>query len=452
MKFKDIESKILEFKEKQEDYSRLIETVTAFANTQGGTIIIGIRDSDREIIGLSDTEISKYHQEISQVVVDTITPQTAVDIYEQNMGGKTCLSIRIFPGPQKPYFVKKLGYPKGIFLRFGSHNRRADSSAVEEFTRQKTGTRFELTPCSQISYSDLSPELLNVIIKGHNEQLLIGSGFGMTEISGRTIPNVSGTLLFYPRHQEVIPESVIAVAQYAGKDKKNLIKSEIFVGGLHRQLEASYAYIIEILGKNYELSDLVKTPKDFEVPLEAVREALINAVAHRAYDYEAPIRISIFSNRIEFLNPGNFYAPIHPGNLKEGLSRYRNPLIADALRKTGHMEKQGIGISIIINSCSEAGLIEPKLIELENYVKVTIYQEKSLNPLHSNNSKLGRLADIKLKFRSEETLSSQELAQYLGKSQAMVKKILQRMQKEGLVKKIGNGPSTRYRLISDEIT
>lgn len=447
MKFEHIESKILEFKEKQQDYTRLIETITAFSNTQGGTVIIGIRDSDREIIGLSDTEIKKYHQEIPQVVVDAISPQIAVDIFEQNLGGKTCLTIRVFPGPQKPYFIKKAGYPSGIYLRFGSHNRKADSYAVDEFSRMKMGTRFEQNPCAEISYSDLSSDLLSIIFKESNETILIGAGFGMSEVSGRTIPNVAGVLLFYSRHQDIVPESIITVAHYAGRDKQNLIKSESFQGGLHRSLETSYSYLTEIIGRDFELSGLKRVPKNYEVPLDALREALVNAVAHRAYDYEAPIRITVFSDRIEFLNPGNFYAPIHRENLKEGLSRYRNPLIADALRKTGHMEKQGIGISLIINSCVKAGLNEPQFIELENHVKVILYLSKTVKESQIDNYDRSNLEEIKSKFRSEESLSSLEFAQYLGKSQAMAKKVLQKLQRGGVIEKIGNGPSTRYRLI-----
>ena len=449
MKFEHIESKILEFKEKQKDYSRLIETITAFSNTQGGTIIIGIRDSDREVIGLSDTEIKKYHREIPQVVVDAISPQIAVDLFEQNIGGKICLTIRVFPGPQKPYFVKKAGYPGGIFLRFGSHNRVADDYAVEEFSRKKIGKRFEQNPCPGISFPDLSSDLLKIIFSECNETLLIGAGFAKTEVTGRTIPNVAGTLLFYPRHDEIVPESVITVSHYAGKDKRNLIRSESFGGGLHPALDASYTYLVQRLGKNYELSGLIKKPKEFDVPLTAVREALVNAVAHRAYNYEAPIRITVFPDRVEFLNPGNFYAPINPENLKEGLSRYRNPLIADALRKTGHMEKQGIGISLIINSCVEAGLKEPLFVELENHVKVILFLSKAQIIPRSEKHSRDNLENIKSKFRSEESLSSLEFAQYLGKSQAMAKKILQQLQKDGVVEKFGKGPATRYRLINE---
>ena len=104
MRYEAIESKILEFKERLENNSRFLETVVAFANTQGGTIIIGIRDSDRLIVGLANEEIKRYSREIPQIIADTITPQVSVDLYEQHLAGKTCVTIRVFPGLQKPYF------------------------------------------------------------------------------------------------------------------------------------------------------------------------------------------------------------------------------------------------------------------------------------------------------------------------------------------------------------
>lgn len=448
MKYSHLESKVLEFKEKQDDYARLSQAVVAFANTQGGTIILGIRDEDREIIGLSDNEIERYHSEIPQAVADTVSPQIALDLFEQNLGGRTCLVMRVFPGPQKPYFIKRLGCPAGIFVRFGSHNRRADDYTVRELSRQKTGVRFEDTPVPQVTFADLCPDLMSNVLRRLDEGEFIGSGFGMADVTGRTIPNIAGALLFYPGHSRVVAESTVSVVQYAGKDKQNLMKSETFDGGIHRLLESSFDYLLGLLGRNYQIEGSTKVPQEVELPVEALREALVNAIAHRAYDYEAPIRVSVFSNRVEFLNPGSFYAPIHRENLREGLSRYRNPLIADALRKTGHMEKQGIGISRIIDSCEDAGLMTPSFIELEHYVKVTLYMGRSRAQREGRmmNKAVEPLTPREI-FSEVDTLSSAELAQRIGKSQAMAKKILQKLKEQGSIEQIGKGPATRYRWI-----
>jgi ATP-dependent DNA helicase RecG len=183
------------------------------------------------------------------------------------------------------------------------------------------------------------------------------------------------------------------------------------------------------------------------IPLDAIREALVNAVAHRAYDYEAPTRVTLFSDRIEFLNPGNFYAPINPENLKEGLSRYRNPLIADALRKKGYMEKQGIGITLIISSCLEAGLGEPQFVELEHHVKLVISRKRP-TPHHAAVTRDPQdITSMRHHFSALGLFSSKEIAQYLGKSVSMAKKILFDLQQQGIVEMVGKGPATRYRFI-----
>jgi ATP-dependent DNA helicase RecG len=192
---------------------------------------------------------------------------------------------------------------------------------------------------------------------------------------------------------------------------------------------------------------LIKRPSDHEIPLDAIREALVNAVAHRAYDYEAPTRVTLFSDRIEFLNPGNFYAPINPENLKEGLSRYRNPLIADALRKKGYMEKQGIGITLIISSCLEAGLGEPQFVELEHHVKL-VMSRRFTTPHHAVAPRDPQdITSMRHHFSAFGLFSSKEIAQYLGKSVSMAKKILFDLQQQGIVEMVGKGPATRYRFI-----
>ncbi|NCC64401.1 MAG: hypothetical protein EOM15_07080 [Spirochaetia bacterium] len=448
MRYESLESKILEFKERLDDYSRLLETVTAFANTQGGTIIIGIRDEDRLIVGLDRDQIERYSQEIPQAIADAVSPQIAVDLYEQHIRGKTCITIRIFPGPQKPYFIKRAGYPLGVFIRFGAHNRVADAYAIEQFVHNRSGIRYEQQSCVQISYENLSKDLLGNMFTNYDQSILIGTGYASTDVSGRTIPNVAGTLLFYPEHFKIIAESNIVVSVYADDDKRYLIKQEVFSGGLIPMLEQSYAFLMSLLGSHYELDGLVKRPVAYEIPQAAIREALVNAVAHRAYDYEAPTRITLFPNRIEFLNPGTFYAPINPENLKEGLSRYRNPLISDALRKKGYMEKQGIGINLIIASCLEAGLVEPQFIELEHHVKLVMFRRQSDSEYVADAVQNSYdIILIKRHFFAIGLFSSKDFAQYIGKSVSMAKKILFDLQQQKIVEMVGKGPASKYRFI-----
>lgn len=423
-----------------------MESVIAFANTQGGSIIIGIRDSDRCVIGLRPEQIDRYTEELPQVIADAVSSQIAVDLYEQHIGESTCMTLRIYPGPQRPYFLKRLGYPKGVFIRFGSHNRRADEYAIEQFARSKSGIRYEQTPCPGVSIQDLSADLLQDLFLRADPSILIGSGYGTVDTAGRVITNVAGALLFYSEHKRVVPESSVVVSQYAGTDKRDLIRKEEFTGGLIPILEHSFALLSSLLGTRYGREGLLYRPVDHQIPLPAVREALVNAVAHRAYDYESPTRITLFSDRIEFLNPGTFFAPINPENLTEGLSRYRNPLIADALRKKGFMEKQGIGINLILSSCRQAGLSEPRFLELEHHVKLVIFTG-SFQTVREDPPSPYDIASMREHFAPMGLFTSRELAGYLGRSTSLAKKILQELQRQKVVKMVGKGPASRYRFL-----
>lgn len=452
MRYPSVESKILEFKERLNDYTRLLETVTAFANTQGGTIIIGIRDVDRMIIGLNDEELRRYSQEIPEAIADAISPQIAIDLYEQNFEGNVCVTIRVFPGPQQPYFLKRAGYPNGVFLRYGSHNRQADSYAMEQFNRTRQGRRYEQQPCPQIRFEDLSRDLLADLFVRVDPSVLIGTGYALPDTNGRTIPTVAGTLLFYHDHQNIIAESGITISSYTDESKRQLIQKQEFSGGIIGMLEQAFSYLQTLLATRYGRDGLVQKPIAYSVPLDAVREALVNAVAHRAYDYEAPTRITLFPDRIEFLNPGTFYAPINPDNLTEGLSRYRNPLIADALRKKGYMEKQGIGINLIIASCLASHLSQPQFIELEHHVKLVIFT----SPVQE--TERGSVPDpydteaLKTHFSALGPFTAREFAHYIGRSVSLAKKILFTLQQQGIVKMIGRGPATKYRFLQDSYT
>jgi len=227
----------------------------------------------------------------------------------------------------------------------------------------------------------------------------------------------------------------------------NVSDNEEFSGGIIPMLEQAYAFLSVQLGTYYQQDGLIKQPVVHEIPLSAIREALVNSVAHRAYDYEAPTRITLFLDRIEFLKPGTFYAPIHPKNLKEGLSRYRNPLIADALRKKGYMEKQGIGITLIIDRCLAAGLEEPQFVELEHHVKVVMYRKRSLLSAVEVSDNLFDVNAMKRHFSAFDGFSSREFAQYLGKSVSTAKKLLFELQGQKIIEMVGKGPGTRCRFV-----
>jgi ATP-dependent DNA helicase RecG len=215
MKFPLIESKNLEFKEFLEDYRRAAESVVAFANARGGEIIIGIRDIDREVVGLSESQVLKYQEEIPPALVDQISPQLAVDTFARNIEGMVCLVVKVFPGPHKPYFVSRLGYPKGIFMRYGSHNRPADEYAVRDLERARNHASFEQMLTVGAAFDGLSTLMLDKIIHNTSAETFVAGGYGALDVDQKIKATNGGVLLFHPRPCTFIPEAYVTVTRYS---------------------------------------------------------------------------------------------------------------------------------------------------------------------------------------------------------------------------------------------
>lgn len=272
---------------------------------------------------------------------------------------------------------------------------------------------------------------------------MINLGYFRNTPSLEVCPNQAAVLLFHDYPENYIPESNISITQFAGIDNNNILKRDIFGGGLIRQLNSCFHYIKSINGYNAKIQETKLKYQNFEYPLDVIREVLVNAIVHRTYGYEMPIRVSLFSDRMEILNPGNFFAPINEQTLQLGLSRYRNPLIANAFRRAKLMEKQGIGINKIFEGCSSAGLPLPKFQEIENFVKVTLFNQKSSlnkNKLKPDNS----YSEFTAIFDIHTYLSSQRFADLIGKSQSTAKVILRKMVEQKLILREGSGRGTVY--------
>ena len=215
------------------------------------------------------------------------------------------------------------------------------------------------------------------------------------------------------------------------------------------QFEGAFEHLKETTGSDLYLYNGRMIPRVHDYPEPAMRELLVNAIVHRAYDFETPIRISLFSDRLEILNPGSFYAPINEHTLRDGLSRYRNPIVAQAFRKMNLIEKQGIGINSVFTLCANAGLPEPRFQELEQHVKVVLYKSQipgnmvSAPPAPVYGAESTHAGYIRI-VQDTEHLTSKDFAQRIGRSQAMARKILNALVRKGMVRMVGKARATYY--------
>jgi predicted HTH transcriptional regulator len=149
------ESRRLEFKETFPKGDQIARTAVAFANGAGGKIVFGVRNDPREIVGIPDNEIFSLEEKISGHVFDRCLPAIIPEIYIQAIEGKHLLVVEIFPGSQKPYYLKSIGKRKGTYVRIGSSNRLASQEILEALEREKRKISFDAIPVHDLSSGDI---------------------------------------------------------------------------------------------------------------------------------------------------------------------------------------------------------------------------------------------------------------------------------------------------------
>lgn len=182
---------------------------------------------------------------------------------------------------------------------------------------------------------------------------------------GFVYPTVAGVLLFSKQTRKCMPDTKIICMQFKGQ--KRIMGLQSCEGTLIEQFNESLKFIVSKLDQSY-VTPFSKKEKNLEVPEVAIREALLNAIIHRNYDIEEPIKISIYKDRIEIISPGAFLYPMVMNMASVGPAYIRNSVIVRFFRALGYVTAFGFGISTIFRSFTEWELKQPQIIELENCI------------------------------------------------------------------------------------
>jgi len=140
------ESRRLEFKEKFPKGEQIARTAVAFANGGGGKIVFGVKDTPREVAGLPDEQLFALEARVTSCIFDLCEPNIVPEIYIQAVQDKALLVVQIFPGAQKPYYLKKTGRQDGTYIRVGSTNRKASLETITDLEHRRRTVSFDSLP------------------------------------------------------------------------------------------------------------------------------------------------------------------------------------------------------------------------------------------------------------------------------------------------------------------
>lgn len=365
------ESKTLEFKRDLSSIKPILKTIVAFANTAGGTLIIG-HSPETGISGVEDVFLSE--ESLVNAIADSISPSLFPDIEIKTIDGKNILIVRV-AHQNGPYYLRAEGEQDGVYLRFGSTTRKASPEILEDLRRSTAKLFFDQLICADLDESALDEvkveSFFNKIGKIKDRETALETLGVLMPHNGTLKVSNGGLILFGKDHlrERFFPDARISCARFQGTDKAHFIDRQDIEGSVIESLDTALKFI----KRNTRLGSIIQSiqrediPEYPEIPL---REVLINAIAHSNYAIHGRIFVSIFSDRLEVQNSGMFPYGMTLDDFKSGLSHVRNKVIARICRELKMIEEWGSGYHRIVSHCNEFGYPVPEWQEFGTATRV----------------------------------------------------------------------------------
>ena len=412
------ETRTTEFKEKITN--TFLKTVSAFSNYDGGEVFFGI-DDNGNIKGLPD--VKQACLDIENKINDRITPQPDYILELQNHDRTIKLTVK--SGAQKPYLYKSKAYKRNDTATI-----EVDTLELSKLILEGKNIRFEELRCEEqeLTFDTLCQKLKECIqIEDFNQDTL------------KTL-NLYNSTIGYNNAAGILADK----NHFPGID---IVKFGENISVIHKRATFDHISILEVYEKTaevfrdyYEYEEIQGTDRKRieKIPEAAFREAIANALIHRAWDVDSQIKVSMFDDRIEIVSPGGLPSGITEDEYLSGkLSVLRNRNLANVFYRLGFVEIFGTGITRI-KQLYEEGLMQPDFEVSENTIKIVLPAfEKNLNLTEDERKIYKILSRTMLK-------SISEIAPYAPFGKSKTTQLLKDMGKKGVVKIEGRGRGTKY--------
>jgi predicted HTH transcriptional regulator len=443
------EGKTLEFKRDLSSPEGVLKAIVAFANTSGGIIVFGVEDRTRRVKGLAG--VLAEEERLANLIADSISPKMVPSIEVLPWRKTQTLAVEIYPSPNRPHHLNRLGPAAGVFVRVGSTNRRADSFLIEEMRRYNQVSSFDEQPMPDLNSEAIDFRAASEYFKPIRK--LTPHGLQSLKLTasyqGRIVPTTGGVLLFGAARLRHFPDAWIQAGRFAGRDRRRILDSAEVRSCLPAAAEEAIAFLRKHMTREAVIGP-VKRSDLWTFPVVAVREAIMNAIVHADYaQHGAPIRVALFDDRLEVENPGLLPFGLTIEDIQKGISKLRNRVIGRVFQELGLVEQWGSGIQRMTAACQERGLDAPQFEEIGTHFRVTLSAIRRRAPAKDKRDRiiLGALA-----ASPEAGLSTSQIAKRIGLSPRAARTRLASLVERGLVAEIGSGPQDphrRYHLVSD---
>lgn len=422
-----IETDVIEFK--ATFVNDLNKEVTAFANTNGGEIYIGLDDNGKPcgLKNINDVELQCVNH-----ITNTIKPDVSMFVKCEKIviDGQDVLKIIVNKGSMSPYYIAGKGIrPEGVYVRMGTASVPATETTIVNMIKETTGETYEDT-------RSLNQNL--TFIQAEQEFSNAGISFGESQKKSLGIIGRDGCYTNLGLLLSDQCEHKIKFAVYEGTQKQVFKDRHEFSGSLFRQFEDLTRMIDSYNRLSSPKLDGMKRIDQRDYPVQAIREALLNALIHREYGLGGYTLISMFDDRMEIVSLGGLIRGVEMSDIMMGVSYLRNKRLAEIFYRLQLIEAYGTGIDKIKES-------------YKGQAKQSIF-ESSPNAFKIVLPKMGPKAMVKDR-REDEIIAlikrkgeivRNDVEELLNVSPATATRLLTKMVENGQIKRSGSARNVKY--------
>ena len=409
--------------------------IVAFANTEGGTLYIGIND-DGTVAGVIDADDIMLR--LAGSLKDSIAPDIMpfVQIRSLEKEGKTIITVEVATGSARPYYLKDKGLkPSGVYVRRGTSSQPLSEAGIRDMIVDSYGKSYEIG-------RSLNQKLTFHAFKKEMKSLQMDCG----KVQMRTL-NMIGEDNLYTNLALLLSdqcEHTLKIAVFQGTDDVIFRNHQEFRGSLLTQLEEGYAF----LDKNIAVKTVIdglRRNEQRDYPMAAVREALLNAIIHRDYSFNGSSLVNVYDDRIEFISLGGLVPGLSMDAILMGVSQSRNSRLANVFFRLELVESYGTGIKRI-KALYKDSLWEPEFKSVQGAFKTVLYNVNNkvshdITPIGKTDSE----RDVVMKLAIERgRITRKEVEEALSVGGTKAYSILTELCQGGLLTMQRAGNRTQY--------
>ncbi len=457
------ESDVVEFKQGVPD--KVAEAVTAFSNTDGGVVLLGVDNTGRAVGITTDGEqLAKVHRIVGQV-----HNPGRYELHELVVGERGVLVLVVHRRREGLAQMRD----GRVLVRRGAMNTALIGEELMRVVASRSLTRYEATPTST-PLSAADPELVERLAAVHGwsvekiEERLAETGFVELTAEGSML-TVAGVLYLLPRPADVLGKAYVEIFRYRSESEVYDRRFDVD-GPVNDQVERTTEALMDELGSDVVVIGLHRHELP-RIPEPVLREAVANAVAHRTYENAGqPVRVELWPDRVVITSPGGLPEPITLENIRQQ-NAARNINVIKALRRFRLAEDAGLGVDVMQDAMEDALLEPPEFSADIAHVEVILRLGSTVTPQERAwIAEVERRGEIKaqdklllLHAARGEFLTNTSARELLGVDSTHARAALQRLRNLGYLQQSGErggasytlarelGPTTGPKLAADEL-